>query len=73
ATKERKIIEIAEQISKRDLDIVGIQESWEKKKRGDSMQSLRVRMDREKEERDRIARIGGRGVWSSKSKNTCVT
>ena len=30
ATEERKRLEIAEQVSKRDLDIVGIQESWEK-------------------------------------------
>ena len=30
ATDERKRIEIAQQVSKRDLDKVGIQESWEK-------------------------------------------
>ena len=30
ATDQRKRLEIAEQVSKRDLDIVGIQESWEK-------------------------------------------
>ena len=30
STEERKRIEIAEQVSKRDLDIVEIQESWEK-------------------------------------------
>ena len=30
ATDERKRIEIAQQVRKRDLDIVGVQESWEK-------------------------------------------
>ena len=30
ATGERKRIEIAQQVSKRDLDVVGIQELWEK-------------------------------------------
>ena len=50
ATEERKRIEIVEQVSKRDLDIVGIQESWEKEGGGDRMQSWRVRMDREEQE-----------------------
>ena len=30
ATEERKRLGIVEHVSKRDLDIVGIQESWEK-------------------------------------------
>jgi len=29
ATHERKRIEVVEKVSERDLDIVGIQESWE--------------------------------------------
>ena len=30
ATEERKRLEIDEQVGKRDLDMVGVQESWEK-------------------------------------------
>ena len=29
-SEERKRIEVVEQVSNRDLDIVGVQESWEK-------------------------------------------
>ena len=60
AAEERKRLEIVEQVSNRDLDIVGIQESWEKEGGGNRMQSWRVRMDRVRR-RDRIARIGGGG------------
>ena len=35
AAEERESLEIVEQVSDRDLDIVGIQESWEKEWRGE--------------------------------------
>ena len=49
ATEERKRLENVEQASTRDLGMVGIQASWEKRGRGDRMQSWKVHMDREKE------------------------
>ena len=51
ATEERKRLETAEQVSKRDRHIVGLHESLEKEGGGGRIQSWRVRMDREKEER----------------------
>ena len=50
ATEERKRLELAEQVSKRDLDVVGIEDSWEKEGGRSGMQSWKVRMDRNKEE-----------------------
>ena len=44
------MVEIAEQVSQRDLDIVGIQESWEKEGGGNRMESWRVPMDIEEAE-----------------------
>ena len=50
AEEGRKRIEIAGRVSKRDLDMVGSQDTREKEAGEDRMQSWRVRMGREGEE-----------------------
>lgn len=73
ATDKRKRIEMAQQLSKRDLDIVGIQEPWEKERAeiGNKLEKYAQMGGKRKRQRPQERR-SGRGQ-DSRSRKTFVT
>lgn len=71
-TDKIKRMEIVEQVSKRDLDIVRVQAVWEEEE-GNGMQSWTVRMDGGKAEGTEKNRVGEWGKQDTLSRNTFAT